>query len=59
VQFMRHFKGGACYKCLGTSGIVSDYRLGDRASIPGRGKEFSSSLSVQTTSKSLSHGYQG
>jgi hypothetical protein len=59
VQFMRHFKGVARYKCLGASGIVSDYRLDDRASIPGRGKEFSSSQSVQTTSKSLSHGYRG
>jgi hypothetical protein len=31
--------------------IVSDYRLDDRGSIPGRGKGFSSSLFVQTSSE--------
>jgi hypothetical protein len=31
--------------------VVSDYGLGDRVSIPGRGKDFSSDLCVQTGSK--------
>jgi hypothetical protein len=31
--------------------FVSDYRLGGRGSIPGRGKDFTTSLCVQTSSK--------
>jgi hypothetical protein len=30
---------------------VSDYRMGDRLSIPGRGKGFSSNICVQTSSE--------
>jgi hypothetical protein len=39
-MFMKHFKGegGESYKSLGTSGIVSNYRLDDRGSIPSRAK---------------------
>jgi hypothetical protein len=49
---MKRIKGEAqTTKVRGTSGIVSDYRLDDRASIPGRGKRFFSSLCLQTNSE--------
>jgi hypothetical protein len=32
VKFMKHLKGSASHKPLGTSGIVSDYRLDERGS---------------------------
>jgi hypothetical protein len=31
---MKHFKWGASYERLGTYGMVSEYRLDDRGSIP-------------------------
>jgi hypothetical protein len=50
--------GAQAAKSLGTCGIVFDYGLDDRDSIPGRGKGFPPGLCVQTYSEAHPASYR-
>jgi hypothetical protein len=52
LYFCMPVSGKVYFRSWGSSvSIVSDYRLDDRGSIPGRGKQFSSILCVQNSSE--------